>query len=173
MSIPFKGVVKIDIKDSTPDWAPYRQPMVPEGAPSVLYVIRDDVGFSALEPFGGTIETPNGMPAEGTLSLYIDDEKVGEGKIKTQPAKFSLAGEGLNVGMDRGEPVTSDHPGDSPWAFVGGTIQKVVVDVAGDPGSTSRKTSRRRSPATDKPCGRQRGSLSAARPKPDMEIDHD
>jgi arylsulfatase len=47
--------------------------------------------------------------------------------------KFSFAGEGLNVGMDRGEPVTSDYPGKSPWAFTGGTIHKVIVDVAGDP----------------------------------------
>jgi arylsulfatase A-like enzyme len=75
----------------------------------------------------------DGMPTEGTLSLYINDEKVGEQRIKTQPGKFSLAGEGLNVGRDGGEPVTDDYPGDSPWAFVGGTIHKVVVDVAGDP----------------------------------------
>jgi arylsulfatase A-like enzyme len=73
------------------------------------------------------------MPTEGLLSLYIDDEKVGEAKIKTQPGKFSLAGEGLNVGLDRAEPVTGDYPGDSPWAFTGGTIHKVVVDVSGDP----------------------------------------
>jgi len=74
-----------------------------------------------------------GMPTEGLLSLYINKEKVGEGKIKTQPGKFSLAGEGLNVGMDRGEPVTSDYPGDAPWPFTGGTIHKVIVNVSGDP----------------------------------------
>ena len=74
-----------------------------------------------------------GMPTEGMLSLYINQEKVGEQKIKTQPAKFSLAGEGLNVGLDRAEPVTDDYPGTSPWAFTGGTIHKVIVDVAGDP----------------------------------------
>jgi len=73
------------------------------------------------------------MPTEGLLSLYINQEKVGEQKIKTQPGKFSLAGEGLNVGMDRGEPVTDDYPGDSPWAFTGGTIHKVIVNVSGDP----------------------------------------
>ena len=55
MSIPFKGVINIDIKDSTPDWSPYAQPIPPEGAPSVMYVILDDVGFSALEPYGGPI----------------------------------------------------------------------------------------------------------------------
>jgi arylsulfatase len=73
------------------------------------------------------------MPTEGLLSLYINKEKVGEAKIKTQPGKFSLAGEGLNVGLDRAEPVTGDYPGDSPWPFTGGTIHKVIVDVAGDP----------------------------------------
>jgi hypothetical protein len=31
------------------------------------------------------------------------------------------------------EPVTSDYPGDSPWAFTGGTTHKVIVNVAGDP----------------------------------------
>jgi len=73
------------------------------------------------------------QPTTGTLSLYIDQEKVGEGKIKTQPGKFSLAGEGLNIGRDGGEPVTADYPGDAPWAFTGGTIHKVIVNVSGAP----------------------------------------
>ena len=38
---------------------PYTQPIAPEGTPSVLYIVLDDVGFSAMEPFGGLIETPN------------------------------------------------------------------------------------------------------------------
>ena len=59
MAKPFKGVVNIDIKDSTPDWEPYTQPIAPDGAPNVLYVVLDDVGFSAMEPYGGLIETPN------------------------------------------------------------------------------------------------------------------
>jgi len=75
----------------------------------------------------------NKQPTTGTLSLYIDQEKVGEGKIKTQPGKFSLAGEGLNIGRDGGEPVTADYPGDAPWAFTGGTIHKVIVNVSGAP----------------------------------------
>jgi Sulfatase len=73
------------------------------------------------------------QPTTGTLSLYFGQEKVGEGKIKTQPGKFSLAGEGLNVGRDGGEPVTDDYPGDAPWAFTGGTIHKVIVNVSGAP----------------------------------------
>jgi hypothetical protein len=88
---------------------------------------RDCVLSASFEKEG------DAMPTEGTLSLYINDEKVAAQKIKTQPGKFSLAGEGLNVGKDAAEPVTDDYPGDSPWAFTGGTIHKVVVDVAGDP----------------------------------------
>ena len=72
------------------------------------------------------------MPTTGTLSLFIDDEKVGEGKIMTQPGNFSLVGEGLNVGKDGGEPVTSDYSGSHPYAFTGGTIKEAIVDVSGD-----------------------------------------
>ena len=71
--------------------------------------------------------------ATGMLSLYHGDKKVGEGRIKTQPGKFSLAGEGLTVGRDSGEPVTDDYPGQEPWAFSGGTIDRVAVDVSGEP----------------------------------------
>ncbi len=69
--------------------------------------------------------------ANGTLAIYINDEKVGESKIRTQPGKFSIAGEGLNVGRDGGEPVTGDYPGEYPWPF-SGTVKRVVVDVSGD-----------------------------------------
>ncbi len=55
----FKGVINVDIKDSVPDWEPYAQPSAPEGAPSVLYIVLDDVGFSAMQPWGGLIDTPN------------------------------------------------------------------------------------------------------------------
>jgi arylsulfatase A-like enzyme len=59
MTRPFQGVINIDIRDSVPDWAPYLQPMAPEGAPNVVYIVLDDTGFSAMEPWGGLIETPN------------------------------------------------------------------------------------------------------------------
>ncbi|MDA0164117.1 arylsulfatase [Solirubrobacter ginsenosidimutans] len=71
--------------------------------------------------------------AVGTLSLYHGETKVGEGRIKTQPGKFSLGGDGLCVGRDSGDPVTTDYPGEAPWAFSGGTINRVAVDVSGQP----------------------------------------
>jgi hypothetical protein len=34
------------------------------------------------------------MPTEGTLSLNINADEVGERKIETPPGKFSIAGDG-------------------------------------------------------------------------------
>ena len=59
MTTPFKGTINVDIRDSVPDWEPYTQPVAPADAPNVVYMVLDDVGFSAMEPWGGLIETPN------------------------------------------------------------------------------------------------------------------
>ena len=78
-------------------------------------------------------EDPPGV-ATGNLSLYHGEKKVGEGRIKTQPGKFAIAGEGLCVGRDSSEPVTTDFPGHGkPHCFIGGTINRVAVDVSGEP----------------------------------------
>jgi arylsulfatase len=82
--------------------------------------------------FGKDGEDPPHV-STGILSLYHGDKKVGEGRIKTQPGMFSLAGEGLCVGRDSAEPVTGDYPGPHPHTFTGGTIKRVAVDVSGDP----------------------------------------
>lgn len=58
MAKPFKGIVNIDIRDSQPDWGPYEAPQAQDGAPNVLYIVLDDVGFSAMSCYGGPIETP-------------------------------------------------------------------------------------------------------------------
>ena len=59
MRAPFKGTINVDIRDSEPDWSPFEPPRAPQGAPNVLYIVLDDVGFSAMSPYGGPIETPN------------------------------------------------------------------------------------------------------------------
>jgi Sulfatase len=56
---PFRGVINVDIRDSHPDWSPFEAPRAPEGAPSVVYIVLDDVGFSALGCYGGPVQTPN------------------------------------------------------------------------------------------------------------------
>jgi arylsulfatase len=53
---PFGGVIKEKATESTPWWAPRVVP--PKGAPNVLLIMTDDVGFSAPGTFGGVIPTP-------------------------------------------------------------------------------------------------------------------
>jgi arylsulfatase A-like enzyme len=55
----FDGVVNLDITKSTPDWGPMPSRSLPDGSPNIVYIVLDDVGFSAMQPFGGLIETPN------------------------------------------------------------------------------------------------------------------
>ena len=57
-------------------------------------------------------------------------EKVGEGEIVTQPGNFCLVGDGICVGRDSASPVSPEYT--APFAFTGGTIDKVVVDVSGE-----------------------------------------
>ena len=45
-----------------------------------------------------------------------------------------IAGEGLAVGRDVGDPVTAGlSRANGPYAFTGGTIRRVAVDVSGEP----------------------------------------
>ena len=288
-STEFRGTINVDIRDSEPDWTPFEAPRAPDGAPSVVYIVLDDVGFSALGCYGGPVDTPNidriaaqgvrytqwhttalcsptrsclltgrnhtrnsmaciteaaiGFPnASGTIppengmlpemlgelgwntymvgkwhlcptdeehlaatrrnwptgrgferyyrflgaetnqwhpdliydnhpvdqpsqpeegyhltvdltdkalefikdgedpsgvstgivTLFHGEDKVGEGRIKTQPAAFGLSGTDLTAGRAIAE-VTDDYPGERPWRFTGGTIRTVAVDVSGDP----------------------------------------
>jgi arylsulfatase len=69
----------------------------------------------------------------GTLTLYHGDHAVGEADIKTQLGAFAIAGSGIYVGRQEGEPLTDDYPGEPPHRFTGGTIDRVGIDVSGDP----------------------------------------
>jgi len=52
----FGGVINEKATDSTPYWPPTVVP--PKGAPNVLLIMTDDVGFGAPSTFGGVIPTP-------------------------------------------------------------------------------------------------------------------
>ncbi len=66
----------------------------------------------------------------GPLKLYIDDQLVAEHEIRTSLGHFSLCGEGLCVGFDSADPVSTLYS--SGFPFTGGEIVKVVFDVADD-----------------------------------------
>ena len=59
MPEPFRGTIDIDIRNSVPDWQPYREPQAPKDAPNVLYIVWDDLGFGAGDVYGGLIEMPS------------------------------------------------------------------------------------------------------------------
>jgi arylsulfatase len=63
----------------------------------------------------------------GKLKMYINDKLVAEGPMKTQTGKFTLAGDGLCVGFDSGDAVSSQYK--TPGTFAGGNIQAVGVTV--------------------------------------------
>lgn len=54
----FKGVIKLDVRDSKPDWAPFTPKAAPKGAPNVLFILYDDTGLAAWSPYGGRINMP-------------------------------------------------------------------------------------------------------------------
>jgi arylsulfatase len=54
----FKGVIKLDVRDSKQDWAPFQLKEAPKGAPNVLVILYDDTGLAAWSPFGGAINMP-------------------------------------------------------------------------------------------------------------------
>ena len=55
--LPFRGKMGRTLKDSTPDFP--KSVEAPAGAPNVLLILTDDVGFGATSTFGGPIQTPN------------------------------------------------------------------------------------------------------------------
>src|SRR5215831_17460087 len=67
-----------------------------------------------------------GVAKGGTVALYVNDKKVGEGRVdKTVPARFG--NETFDVGMDEGSPVSEAYR--SPFAY-SGTIKTVTVHLS-------------------------------------------
>ena len=55
---PYPGLVTYDAKDPATSFAPTEELRPPAGAPNVLVVLLDDVGFAASSAFGGPAATP-------------------------------------------------------------------------------------------------------------------
>ena len=55
---PYAGFVAYDAKDPDSKFPPIEQLRPPPGAPNVLIILLDDVGFGASSAFGGPCQTP-------------------------------------------------------------------------------------------------------------------
>ncbi len=55
---PRPGLTTYDAKDPNTSYPPIEPLMPPEGAPNVLVILLDDVGFGASSAFGGPVNTP-------------------------------------------------------------------------------------------------------------------
>ncbi|OOK67523.1 arylsulfatase domain protein [Mycobacterium kansasii] len=64
--------------------------------------------------------------------MYFDHHEVGAlADVTTHPGTFGLAGAGITVGHNGGSPVSSRYK--APFAFTGGTIAQVTIDLSGRP----------------------------------------
>ncbi len=73
--------------------------------------------------------TPLGE-AMGQMTLYVDEEVAAQGAFRTQTGRYALCGEGLCVGYDGGDAVSSEYRPQFP--FSGGRVIKVVYGIADD-----------------------------------------
>ena len=71
-----------------------------------------------------------GLAKGGTVSLYLDGDKVGEGRVgATVPLIFS-ADETADIGRDTASPVSDDYEGES--SVFTGTVNWVQIDLGED-----------------------------------------
>jgi hypothetical protein len=72
-----------------------------------------------------------GLAKGGTVTLYLDGAKAGEGRVEaTVPLIFS-ADETADVGQDTASPVSDDYQGES--SVFTGTVNWVQIDLGDDP----------------------------------------
>jgi arylsulfatase A-like enzyme len=68
--------------------------------------------------------------AYGPLKIHVDGQVVASEQIRTMASRYSLCGEGLCIGYDGGDAVSSEYK--PKFEFTGGRIVKVVYDVGDD-----------------------------------------
>ena len=80
-----------------------------------------------------------GLAKGGTVTLYLDGDKTGEGRVEaTVPLIFS-ADETADVGRDSASPVSDDYEGES--SVFTGTVNWVQIDLGADAENTAHVVS--------------------------------
>jgi arylsulfatase len=78
-----------------------------------------------------------GLGKGGEVTLYIDGEKAGQGRVDATLAMIYSADDGCDVGHDTGAPVAQDYPaGDNAF---NGTIKGIQLAIAGEAESADHR----------------------------------
>src|SRR3990172_1744167 len=95
--LKYVGLTTYDAKDPETKFPPIEQLRPPEGAPNVLIVLIDDVGFGASSAFGGPVNMPTA-------------EAVGRNRAQVQPLSHHRAVLADAPGVaDRAQPPHGRH----------------------------------------------------------------
>ena len=193
----FGGVIKEKASESKAWWAPRIVP--PKGAPNVLLIMTDDVGFGAPGTFGGVVPTPaldriakNGLRYTNFHSTSLCSPTRAAIDHGTQPSRGRLWGRGRN--RDGVPGLRLDHPeGERHHRYhpEGERVRNLVVRqgpqhavLPGDPGRAVRSVAernglrvflrlrrRRRQPVATEPVPQHDGHLPLPG-QPRLEPDH-
>lgn len=123
--VPFQGKIGKTIEETEQSW-PTRV-KAPAGAPNVVWILLDDVGFGTSSAFGGLIETPNFEELANTGLRYTNFHNTG---ICSPTRAALLTGRNSHsVGMGHHAEIgigTPGYNGDIP--FEAGTIAEVFKE---------------------------------------------
>jgi arylsulfatase len=117
-------------------WSLYLADGVPRYCYNLLALQRFKISGSARVP-AGTHQVRmefaydgGGLAKGGTVTLYVDGDRVGEGRVEaTQPMMFS-GDETADVGRDTASPVSDDYEGEA--SIFTGTVSWVQIDLGAD-----------------------------------------
>jgi len=112
---PFAGKVGFSAKDAVAAWP--QPPTAPAGAPNIVVILLDDVGFADTHLFGGVVQTPAlaQLAAQGLRYNNFHTTAL------CSPSRGALL-----TGWNTGTPVSHEYK--PPFGFTG-KIEKVVIDL--------------------------------------------
>lgn len=122
---PFAGKLDRDSRKSTPAWPAVVTP--PKGAPNVVLILVDDVGFSTTSTFGGPVYTPN-FTKLAESGLRYNEFHV---NAICAPSRAALLSGRNNheIGFGTITEHAQGYPGyNSVWPKSSASIAKVLVD---------------------------------------------
>jgi arylsulfatase A-like enzyme len=122
---PFTGKIDIDIRKSVPAWP--EEQGAPKGAPNIVLILIDDVGFSTTSTFGGPVDTPNFTRLAGEGLRY---NRFHVNALCSPTRAALLSGRNAHeIGFGTVAESGSGYPGyDTLWPKSSASIAEVLKD---------------------------------------------